>query len=169
METWLISLLTVIGSAIVTSIVSLVSSRVINKQFKKKDEMQAAFEEQKEQKRKAEMNEIVKAELKPLTTTISELQKVIEDISEGTLSSLRNDILTCYYRCVEKGYRNDYDMTNMVDMYQAYVNLHGNSFIKDVMDRFKSLPSKEEFKEIKENKTTQHKSKKTQTKKEFEE
>lgn len=169
METWLISLITLIGSAVVTSVVSIVCSRVINNQFKKKDEMQAASEEQNEQRRKAEMNEIVKAEIEPLTNNISELQKSIEYISEGTLSSLRNDILICYYRCVEKGYRNDYDMTNMVDMYHAYVTLHGNSFVKDVMDRFKSLPSKEEFKELNENKQTQHKSKKTHTKKEFEE
>ena len=60
-------------------------------------------------------------------------------IGGGTLSSLRNDILTCYYRCVEKGYRNDWDYTNIHDLYKSYSELHGNSFVADVMERFDNL------------------------------
>lgn len=66
-------------------------------------------------------------------------------MSEGELSSLRNDILTCYYRCREKGYRGDWDYTNIHDLYDAYKQLHGNSFIDDVMKRFEALPAKEEL------------------------
>ena len=62
---------------------------------------------------------------------------------EGTKCSLRNDILTLYYKCCEKGYRNDYDYQNIHEMYDAYQELDGNSFIKDIMKRFDELPVKE--------------------------
>lgn len=79
-----------------------------------------------------------KKELKPIITTL-------ETIEGGTLSSLRNDILTCYYHCLEKGYRNDWDYTNIHDLFEAYEALGGNTFIADVMQRFDALPTKEEF------------------------
>lgn len=148
METWLVSLLSVIGSAIVTSIVSIVISRIINRQFKKKDEAQEAFEKQKEEDRKTEIDLIIKQQIEPFKKHLKELDSAIASIENGILSGLRNDILNCYYRCLDKGYRNDYDTINMNDMFEAYTGLHGNSFIGDIMERFKSLPTKEESRNI---------------------
>ena len=145
MDTWIVSVVSIAGSAIVTTIVSAVVSRVINRQFKKKDELQTQLETQRNEERKKEINEAVENGLKPLEDSIKNLDRKVGLISNGTLSTLRNDILTCYYRCLEKGYRNDYDTMNMTDMWEAYDGLHGNSFIKDVMARFKTLPTKEEF------------------------
>ena len=148
MESWVTSLISIVGSAIVTTVVSLVLTRVINKQFKQKHEAQEALEQRRTSERRTEIDTLIKDELNPIQENIKTLQEGIDKIGEGTLSSLRNDILTCYYRCSEKGYRNDYDTTNLLDLNTAYKGLHGNSFISDVVTRFMSLPTKEDFKEF---------------------
>ena len=66
-------------------------------------------------------------------------------ISNGTLCSLRNTIKNCYYDCLNKGYRNDYDFENIHALFKAYKDLDGNSFIEDIMNRFDKLPSKDEY------------------------
>ena len=161
MESWVTSLISIVGSAIVTTVVSLVLTRVINRQFKQKHEAQEALEERRTSERRTEIDTLIKDELNPIQENIKTLQEGIDKIGEGTLSSLRNDILTCYYRCSEKGYRNDYDTTNLLDLNTAYKGLHGNSFISDVVTRFMSLPTKEEFKE-KDTKLTKIKKTKTE-------
>ena len=161
MESWVTSLISIVGSAIVTTVVSLVLTRVINKQFKQKHEAQEALEQRRTSERRTEIDTLIKDELNPIQENIKTLQEGIDKIGEGTLSSLRNDILTCYYRCSEKGYRNDYDTTNLLDLNTAYKGLHGNSFISDVVTRFMSLPTKEDFKE-KDNKLTKIKKTKTE-------
>ena len=88
----------------------------------------------------------LKSEIAPIINKMQEIDNRIEKVSNGTLASLRDDILNCYYRCREKGYRNDYDYQNIHDLYDAYDELEGNSFIGDVMSRFDKLPTKEDMK-----------------------
>ena len=101
-----------------------------------------------------ELKAEIKEMLKPLEDKMDAMDEKISLTSDGTLASLRNDILTAYYKCAEKGFRNDYDFQNVHDLYEAYTQLHGNSFIKDVMDRFDKLPTKEVFEAQKKMKKT---------------
>lgn len=91
-----------------------------------------------------EMREVLQQENKPVNDKLDQLTLRLGSVENGCLSGLRNDILTCYYRCKEKGYRNDYDYQNVHHLYEAYDELHGNSFIADIMDRFDKLPVKED-------------------------
>ena len=87
-----------------------------------------------------------------LITTIKENNKPIEEkidlIALGTQATLRNDLLNCYYACDKKGYKTHEDIQNFADMYEAYHNLHGNSFIEQTAKIFAKLPTEEEFKRI---------------------
>lgn len=149
-------LISVAASALVSGVVGYLVKRALDKYFSQKDakeeqqrkndlELEKLREEKIRKERKADMEEIVKKEVDPLSAKIDKL-------SGGTLSSLRNDILTCYYRCREKGYRGDWDYTNIHDLYDAYTELQGNSFIADVMKRFEALPAKEEVEANKKSK-----------------
>lgn len=80
-----------------------------------------------------------------IDSRIDALENKIDHVGDGTLSGLRNSILTCYYKCVEKKYRNDYDYQNMHHMYDSYKDLNGNSYVEDIMTRFDDLPTKEEY------------------------
>lgn len=116
--------------------------------LQKEEEERLAEEKAEREKSLLEIREIFKEEIKPINDKITALDEKLTTVEDGTLSTLRNDILTCYYRCVEKGYRNDYDLQNMDHMYSAYKELHGNSYVSDVYERFKRLAVKEEVKSI---------------------
>lgn len=150
MEGWVQTVITVAVSALITTIISTIIGRVLKNRFEKKDAEDRVLKEQEETQRKELIVTVLRDEIKPISNTIEKLSDKLEKIGDGTLSSLRNDILTCYYRCREKGYRNDYDFQNMHDLYEAYSGLNGNSFVADVMDRFDKLPTKEEYREEQE-------------------
>lgn len=155
-EPWLIGLISVAISTAVTTAVGLIITRIIKQHYKKKDEeaerVAAELAELKQRREnenreaiRQDMQQIVDKALAPVNKKIDVLMDKVSKTEEGTLSSLRNDILTCYYRCVEKGYRGDWDYENIHHLYEAYDDLNGNSFVKDVMKRFDDLPTKEEY------------------------
>ena len=153
MEPWVIALITGIVSVLSTfGVFGYLGKRWLDKYFLNKDEkiararenelkLESINREREEEKLKQEIIDVIKP-----------MEDKLEAIGSGTLSSLRNDILTCYYRCVEKGYRNDWDYTNIHDLYDSYIVLHGNSFIADVMVRFDLLLTKEEWEAKNKNK-----------------
>jgi len=156
LEAWAIGLITLAISTAVTTAVGLIITRVVKKHYKKKDEeaerVAAELAELKQRREnetreaiKQDMQQIVDKAMAPVNKKIDVLMDKVSKTEEGTLSSLRNDILTCYYRCVEKGYRGDWDYENIHHLFEAYDDLHGNSFVKDVMKRFDDLPTKEEY------------------------
>lgn len=112
------------------------------------DKKKAESEENKKKKQKElrdNVRAVVSDEIQPIKESVDKIDKKIDLVSEGTLCTLRNDIKNCFYECVSKGYRNDYDYQNIHDLYDAYKQLGGNSFIEDVMYRFDKLTPKEEF------------------------
>lgn len=154
MPTWLTIILALGGSAIISGIIGYILQRTIYKRAEEKDKLKAEQEKEieaekkeldllRDEKIRQERIDDIKEILKPISQKIDKIDKKLDATAEGTLASLRNDILTLYYKCCEKGYRNDYDYKNIHDMYDAYRDLDGNSFITDVMDRFDKLPVKE--------------------------
>ena len=115
---------------------------------KKKQKLMSQDEEHKLAKkleRKQELEELAQPIVDTFTKRLDRLEDKLDAISDGTLSTLRNEILSCYYKCSEKKYRNDNDYTNIHDMYDSYKRLNGNSFVADVIERFDALPAKEEY------------------------
>lgn len=116
-------------------------------------ELEQLRHDKRREERKQEIREIVVESVEPINSQIEDLSNKVDGINDqlkkvedGALSTLRNDILTCYYRCAEKGYCNDYDYTNIHHMYESYDALKGNSFVADIIKRFDKLPRKEETK-----------------------
>lgn len=129
--------------------------------YERKKENSEKRKKEKKKEFQENVREVIKEENKPIKDSIGEIDKKIDLVSDGTLCSLRNDIKNCYYDCLEKGYRNDYDFQNIHDLYEAYKNLGGNSFITDIMIRFDKLPPKDEYKKTqaeKEQETNNNKS-----------
>lgn len=169
MPAWLTIVLALGGSTIISSIVGFLIARVLRRAFEKKDEerekekkkiekdRELAEEYRKEEEQKS-TEQILEKFLLPIEKKLDNMNAVLVATSEGTLATLRNDILTVYYKCYDKGFRNDYDYQNAHDLYEAYKELHGNSFIKDIMTRFDALPTKESL-EIKKKATATRKAK----------
>lgn len=133
MQNWLSIVLALGGS----TLCGLIVTTIWNKITKHNRKIQELQDEKK-------TNELI--------TTIRENNKPIEEkidlIALGTQATLRNDLLNCYYACDKKGYKTHEDIQNFADMYEAYHNLHGNSFIEQTAKIFAKLPTEEEFKRI---------------------
>lgn len=127
--------------------------KYIDSRDAKNVELEQLRHNKRREERKQEIREIVVESVEPINSQIEDLSNKVDGINDqlkkvedGALSTLRNDILTCYYRCAEKGYCNDYDYTNIHHMYESYDALKGNSFVADIIKRFDKLPRKEETK-----------------------
>lgn len=148
MPEWLVTVISLVGSTLITTIVGVVVKHTLAKEFKKQDELNTLRSESIKREREEVLKREISLGIEPISDKIDKISDKLDKVENGTLSSLRNDILTCYYRCKEKGYRNDYDYQNIHHLYEAYDELHGNSFIADIMSRFDNLPLKEDVKDI---------------------
>jgi hypothetical protein len=108
------------------------------------------------------VKEVVKEEIQPIKDDIKDIKLKVELSSAGTLASLRNDLLDCYYECCNKGYRTADDIKNWQDMLEAYHNLGGNSFITEINLLFSKLDSEEQHKEKMKKKVVKPSKKKKQ-------
>ena len=157
MPIWLTIVLALGGSALISSIIGFIVNRNLGRYFEKKDKINKEEEEQKSQTRlkleqikqeeeKKQRIDEIKQLIEPVNQQLKKIDKQIEKLSQGELCSLRTNILRNYYDCVDKGYYNDFDYTNIIELYKIYDDLGGNCFVHDIMDRFQDLPAKEEIK-----------------------
>jgi len=161
------ALVTLILSGILVPICTKLVGHNMTKYFDKKDEKEREAKKKKEEdeaiaKENAEklakidkqqqeeklferMDAIVKKHTDPID---EELQKVEEDlhkVKNGTVDTLRDRILSSYYKCAKKGFYTQYEFENIHHMYDDYVELHGNSFVEKCIKDFDSLDSEEKF------------------------
>ena len=142
METF--QIITLISSILsLSTITGLIWKDLYGKEKARKEHVDQLEENETQE----DLRTIIKEEILPMDKKVDSISKKITLLTEGTLSGLRNDILKCYYDCVRKGYRNDYDYTNMHDLFDAYKGLNGNSFVQDIIKRFDELPTKEEYRQ----------------------
>ena len=138
-------------------------SEIMKQKVKEKANKTEENKAKQKQERQNEIREVVsdvidqsevKSKLFELDDRITVMEQKLILNEEASLATIRSELLRCYYECVNKGYRNDYDTSNIQHLYDVYEDLNGNTFVADVMERFKKLPTKEEFqknkKEIKE-------------------
>jgi hypothetical protein len=138
------------------------STLVITDIYKRRKENSQKVKEQKQKELIDSMRIVVKEETEPLKADIKDMLKKVELSSAGTLASLRNDLLNCYYECCDKGYRTADDIKNWQDMLEAYHNLGGNSFITEINLLFSKLDSEEQHKEKMKKKVVKPSKKKKQ-------
>ena len=103
--------------------------------------------ENRSKERKEDLKELFDEFIVPMnekTDSISEKVSTMYDdlkkVSAGTLASLRNDLLECFYNCRQKGFRNNDDTQNFNRMFNAYISLGGNDIIEhDIEPAFHNL------------------------------
>lgn len=150
MPEWLITLISVAASTAVSTVVGLLLKHSFTKYFERKDREKEQVEADRKRLEKFEkqesedkliesINQIVEKHTDPIDAQL----KVLAD---GTTDMLRERILSTYYKCIDKGYRTQYDFENIEHMHKDYVLLGGNSFVAACVETIKKLPSEEEFK-----------------------
>ena len=108
------------------------------------------IEELRHQKYMSDLRSIIKEEneasVAPIRANLAKVESQIRILADGTTDMLRERILSTYYKCLEKGYRTQYDYENIDHMHKDYVGLGGNSFVDTCVKTIKGLPSEEEYK-----------------------
>ena len=116
----------------------------------KEDQELKEIEELKHQKYMNDLRAIIKEEneasVAPLRENLIKLDTQLKIVADGTTDTLRDRVLSIYYKCMDKGYRTQYDYENVEHMHKDYLNLGGNSFVNDCVKKIMALPSEEEFK-----------------------
>ncbi len=116
----------------------------------KEDKEMEEIEQLKHQKYMSDLRAIIREEneasVAPLRDKLAQVDDKLELVADGTLDTLRDRVLSIYYKCMEKGYHTQYDYENIEHMHKDYLNLGGNSFVADCVKKIKALPSEEEFK-----------------------
>ena len=126
----------VISTLSIPTIAALIWKDLYEKRKADKNKMQ----ELRSQENIKTIRNIIKEEISSIENKIDTISTDLKLVGKGTLSSLRNDILKSYYDCVLKGYRTQDDSENFREMYQAYKNLGGNSFIdEDIVPSFEKI------------------------------
>lgn len=96
--------------------------------------------ENRSKERKEDLKELFDEFILPMDKKVDNIHSDLQKVSVGTLASLRNDLLECYYSCKRKGYRNNDDTKNFNRMFNAYIDLGGNDIIEhDVAPSFHNL------------------------------
>lgn len=73
-----------------------------------------------------------------VTKTIEQnekLQAEIDKQSNALQATLRNSILNLYYKCKERGSITMFEKQNLMQLYENYTALNGNSFVKDCVSQ----------------------------------
>ena len=73
-----------------------------------------------------------------VTKTIEQnekLQAEIDKQSNALQATLRNSILNLYYKCKERGSITMFEKQNLIQLYENYTALNGNSFVKDCVSQ----------------------------------
>ena len=123
MDNALVTILSLIGTTLLTLTVTSIYHHFVNGSKKAR--------EKKKRERKGELKELFDEFSQPIITKLDNAEKKLDKVADGTRNSLRNDILKYYYDCLKKGYRTEKDTNNFDGMYNSYIALGGNSFIKE--------------------------------------
>lgn len=70
----------------------------------------------------------------------TELQSEMSKQSNALQASLRNSILNLYYKCMDRGSITLFERQNLLQLYENYQKLDGNSFIHDCVTQLLALP-----------------------------
>ena len=157
MSDWVVALLTLAGSAVISTAVGFLVKRSMSKYFDKRDaeevekkrqlaEAQKILDAEKEKKLEESINRVVQAHTDPIDAELTKITDKLSKVADGTLDTLRDRILSSYYKCLEKGYRTQYDIDNVKHMHTDYLNLDGNTFVAECMEKFRNIPTEQEYK-----------------------
>lgn len=162
------ALITLLLSGILIPVSTRIVSRHMTKYFDNKDKakeeqetekhrLQALEKQEAEKKLVETIDNVVKTHTDPIDEELERINSKLSKVEAGTLDTLRDRILTVYYKCLGKGYRSEYDIDNVKHMYHDYLALDGNSFVGDCMEKFRQIPTEKEY-EILNKKTKTRKS-----------
>ena len=150
------AIVTLVLSGILIPVCTKLVGRQMTKYFDAKDKEKEDNQKNKEaaekltrKEEKEELiktvDEVVKSHTDPIDEDLKGIKDKLGKVADGTMDTLRDRILSSYYKCYEKGYRTQYDIDNVEHMNKDYLALNGNTFVAECMEKFKHIPTEKEY------------------------
>lgn len=136
MDSWVITIISLIGS---TALSTLVGSIIKNKVSKKMDEQKELLELRQHEldiKQKASFEQALNEGLKPLSNQITDLSTLVENSTCGTITLLREDMKQDRDYLIDQGFASASDVASWHELYHTYAALGGNHF-REYVDAWK--------------------------------
>ena len=149
MEDWITPLISLAGSAIISATIGFIVTKWLTKHFEKKDREQAKVKEAEDKDFEYRIDKIVEKHTEPIDKELASIKEKLSKVADGTQDTLRDRILSSYYKCLEKGYRTEYDIENVNHMNKDYLALNGNTFVAECIEKFKNIPTQKEYEILK--------------------
>mgnify|MGYP006903479942 FL=1 len=84
--------------------------------------------------------EAQKEENKEIKELLESINEKIDSNKEGTLACLRHEITELYYECSSKQAISLNTKKDLIGLYEAYIALGGNSYIKELWKELENIP-----------------------------
>lgn len=84
--------------------------------------------------------EAQKEENKEIKELLESINEKIDSNKEGTLACLRHEITELYYDCSSKQAISLNTKKDLISLYEAYIALGGNSYIKELWKELENIP-----------------------------
>ena len=144
------AVITLLLSGILIPILTAVTGRKITKYLDDKEEAKAKAKAESDEALEKTIDKIVEKHTEPIDKELSSIKDKLGKVADGTQDTLRDRILSSYYKCLEKGFRTEYDIENVNHMNRDYLALDGNTFVAECMEKFKNIPTQKEYEIIKQ-------------------
>lgn len=84
--------------------------------------------------------EAQKEENKEIKELLESINEKIDSNKEGTLACLRHEITELYHKCSSKQAISLNTKKDLISLYEAYIALGGNSYIKELWKELEDIP-----------------------------
>lgn len=152
---WLITIISLVGSTIITTLIGLIIKHYFTKFMNKKEaeqlrrekehrELESLKEQKHREERRADVLENLNLVLKPIETKIDNIESSLALDKEATIINIRSTMKSMRDKYKVQGYADVGDKATWEELYNSYRAMGGNHF-KEYVDQWreevKDLPS----------------------------
>lgn len=150
------ALISIMGSTLLSTAITLVIKRFIERRLDKwakaQEELQQLRDEKIATERATALSEGIKTELEPICQKLDNIQDGLQKNTSGTIVLLREEMKQSRDRALKDGFISGADLANWKELYNTYKDLGANHF-REYIDVWKSevekLPNEKPVKRVK--------------------
>ena len=137
MDTWVIAVISLIGSTALSTLVGLLIKNSVAKKVDEQKELFELREKQEKLNRKQEFEEVLGEQLGPISTKLDDLSSTAKTNTRGTVTLLRESLKQARDHLLAKGIVSASEVASWHELYNTYQECGGNHF-KEYVDAWKA-------------------------------
>ena len=137
MDTWVIAVISLIGSTALSTLVGLLIKNSVAKKVDEQKELFELREKQEKLNRKQEFEEVLETQLGPISNKLDDLSNTAKTNTKGTVTLLRESLKQARDHLLAKGIVSASEVASWHELYNTYQECGGNHF-KEYVNAWKA-------------------------------